>query len=42
MKIAILDDYQNVVSKLVCFKMLEGRNVIIFKEFRKRPQNSCK
>jgi D-3-phosphoglycerate dehydrogenase len=30
MKIAILDDYQDVVRKLDCFKMLEGHEVKVF------------
>ncbi|EXJ12459.1 hypothetical protein [Nitrincola nitratireducens] len=32
MKIAVLDDYQNVVKSLDCFKLLEGHEVQVFNE----------
>ena len=38
MKISILDDYQNIVSKLSCFKILDGLDVQILHETEKDPQ----
>jgi len=38
MKIAILDDYQNVVSKLACFKILAGLQVNILNYTEKDPK----
>lgn len=38
MNISILDDYQNIVSKLDCYKMLEGQDVQVLHETEKDVQ----
>jgi len=37
MKIAILDDYQNVISSLQCFHLLKGQDVRIFHKSEENP-----
>lgn len=38
MNICILDDYQNAIESLACFKMLEGQNVTILHQGEKDPK----
>lgn len=42
MKIAILDDYQNVVRKLKCFDLLTGHDVMILNSSEKNPVELAK
>ena len=38
MKITILDDYQHIIEKLDCFKLLNGQNVVILHNSEKEPK----
>lgn len=38
MKITILDDYQNIIKELNCYKLLEGQEVTILHHTEKNPQ----
>lgn len=42
MKIAILDDYQNEIKDLKCFKLLEGQDVKIINKYIKDPNQLAK
>ena len=42
MKIAILDDYQHIIDRLDCFKILDGQQVQIFHESEKDPEKLSK